>query len=220
MSTRPAAGVDEGRVGDTAPTAAQSGAPDVGTVLLLSWVSLLWMSAEGALALYAGARAHSVSLTAWALGSVIEGLASVIVIWRLTGHRRLSPTAERWARRGVGVSFWLLTAFITGEAVRDLLGSHTLESTTLGLVVTAASVVVMPGLGLAKRRLGVRLASSATAGEGTQNLMCAAQAAAVLVGLAVHAATGIDWFDPVIALALAAWAVQEGREAWRGEDCC
>ena len=193
---------------------------EVRTVLLLSWVSLVWMTAEGVLGLYAGMRAHSVSLVAWALGSVIEGLASVIVIWRFTGHRRLSETAERRAQRGVAVSFWLLAAFITAEAVRDLVGSHTVESTTLGLVVTAASVVVMPGLGVAKRRLGARLDSDATAGEGTQNLMCAAQAVAVLVGLAIHAATGIDWLDPVIALGLAAWAVQEGREAWAGEECC
>ena len=192
----------------------------VRAVLLLSWVSLLWMTAEGVLGLYAGVRAHSVSLLAWALGSVIEGLASVIVIWRFTGRRRLSETAERRAQRGVGISFWLLAAFITAEATRDLVGAHRVDTTTLGLVVTAASVVVMPGLGVAKRRLGARLDSDATAGEGTQNLMCAAQAAAVLVGLAVHAATGIDWIDPVIALALAVWAVQEGREAWQGEECC
>jgi divalent metal cation (Fe/Co/Zn/Cd) transporter len=68
--------------------------------------------------------------------------------------------------------------------------------------------------------LGARLDSAAPAGEGTQNLLCAAQAAAVLFGVAVHAAFGINWLDPVIALALAAWAVREGREAGSGEDCC
>jgi divalent metal cation (Fe/Co/Zn/Cd) transporter len=192
----------------------------VRTVLLLSWVSLLWMTGEGAVGLYSGLRAHSVSLVAWALGSAIEGLASVIVIWRFTGSRRLSETAERRAQRGVAVSFWLLAVGITAEAVRDLLGSATEETTALGLAVTAASLVVMPGLGVAKRRMGVRLGSEATAGEGTQNLLCAAQAAAVLVGLAAHAVTGVGWLDPVIALGLAAWSVLEGREAWEGEDCC
>jgi divalent metal cation (Fe/Co/Zn/Cd) transporter len=78
----------------------------------------------------------------------------------------------------------------------------------------------MPALGLAKRRLGRQLGSGATAGEGTQNLLCAAQGAAVLVGLAANAAVGAGWLDPVIALGLAAWAVKEGREAWRGEACC
>ena len=98
--------------------------------------------------------------------------------------------------------------------------TSTEQTTTLGLVVTAASLVVMPVLGVTKRRLGARLGSGATAGEGTQNLLCAAQAAAVLVGLAVYALTGIEWLDPVIALGLAAWSVQEGREAWEGEECC
>jgi divalent metal cation (Fe/Co/Zn/Cd) transporter len=189
-------------------------------VLLLSWASLLWMVGEGVLGLVSGVGAHSVSLVAWALGSVVEGLASVVVIWRFTGSRRLSGTAERRAQRGVAVSFWLLAAGIAAEAVRDLLGTPQVGTTALGLAVTAASLVVMPGLGLAKRRLGARLGSGATAGEGTQNLLCAAQAAAVLAGLAVHAATGVSWVDPVIALGLAAWAVREGRAAWAGEDCC
>lgn len=189
-------------------------------VLALSWVSLLWMTAEGLIGLYSGFRAHSVSLMAWALGSAVEGLASVIVIWRFTGGRRLSETAELRAQRAVAVSFWLLSVAITAEAVRDLVGGPSERTSTLGIAVTAASVVVMPGLGWVKRRLGHRLGSGATAGEGTQNLLCAAQAAAVLVGLAVHAATGIDWVDPVVALGLAAWSVREGREAWNGEDCC
>jgi divalent metal cation (Fe/Co/Zn/Cd) transporter len=192
----------------------------VRTVLLLSWLSLLWMVAEGVLGLWSGVQAHSVSLVAWALGSAIEGLASVVVIWRFTGARRLSDTAERQAQRGVAVSFWLLAAGIAIESVRDLLGTPSVATTALGLGVTAASLVVMPGLGLAKRRLAVRVGSTATAGEGTQNLMCAAQAAAVLTGLVVHAATGISWLDPVIALLVAAWSVQEGRDAWHGEDCC
>lgn len=84
--------------------------------------------------------------------------------------------------------FWLLAAFITAEAKTDLLRSHP----ALGMGLTAVGVVVMPGLGVAKRRLGARRDSEATVGEGTQNLMCAAQAAAVLVGLALHAATGVD----------------------------
>lgn len=190
----------------------------VRTVLLLSWVSLLWMVGEGALGLYSGLRAHSVSLVAWALGSAIEGLASIIVIWRFTGGRQLSETAEQRAQRAIAVSFWLLAAFITAEAGRDLWSGSTQETTTLGLVVTAASLAVMPALGMAKRRLGARLGSAATAGEGTQNLQCAAQAAAVLVGLGVHALTGVEWLDPVIALGLAAWSVQEGREAWEAEE--
>lgn len=198
----------------------QGGGRAVRAVMWLSVASLLWMTAEGALGLWAGVTANSVSLVGWAFGSVIEGLASIIVIWRFTGTRRLCETAERRAQQGVAVSFWLLAPYIAVAAVRDLLGTHDVSSTALGVVVTASSLLVMPGLGLAKRRLAARVGSVATAGEGTQNLLCAAQALAVLIGLGVHAATGADWVDPVIALLLAAWAVREGRGAWRGGDCC
>ncbi|MGO8885953.1 MAG: hypothetical protein ACLPUO_12830 [Streptosporangiaceae bacterium] len=107
------------------------------------------------------------------------------------------------------------------EAVRDLAGHHPAATSVLGIVLTASSVVIMPVLGTAKRRLGQRLGSGATAGEGTQNLMCAAQAAAVLAGLVIVAAWPGGWpVDPVIALGIAAWSVWEGTRSWRGADCC
>jgi divalent metal cation (Fe/Co/Zn/Cd) transporter len=186
----------------------------------LSWVSLLWMTAEGALGLVAGIRTQSVSLVGWALGSVIEALASIIVIWRFTGARTRSETAEAQARRAVAVSFFLLAPYIAVQAVRDLLVGHQSAVSSLGIAVTVASLLVMPLLGVAKQRLGRVLDSGATAGEGVQNLMCAAQAGAVLVGLAVTATVGWSWVDPAIALLLAGWAVKEGVEAWNSKDCC
>ena len=102
--------------------------------------------------------------------------------------RTLSETAERRAQRGVAVSFWLIAPYIAAESVRNLLGEHRAETTVIGIVLTAIAVVQMPLLGYAKHRLGERLGSAATAGEGTQNYLCAAQAAAVLIGLAVTAA--------------------------------
>jgi divalent metal cation (Fe/Co/Zn/Cd) transporter len=210
------------RCGDDCGTEVSAGGHGgaVHRVLLLSWASLLWMTVEGAVGLYAGIQANSISLIGWALGSVIEGLASVIVIWRFTGGRRRSQTAERTAQRAVAVSFWLLAPYLAVEGVRDLIGNHRLGTSVLGVAVTASSLVVMPALGLVKRRLGRHLGSDATAGEGTQNLLCAAQAAAVLLGLGIHVATGVSWVDPVIALALAAWAIREGSAAWRGKECC
>jgi divalent metal cation (Fe/Co/Zn/Cd) transporter len=187
----------------------------------LAWASLAWMTAEGVLGLVAGFTAGSIALTGWALGSAIEAVASVIVVWRFTGSRALSETAERRAQKAVAVSFWLLAPYIVIEAVRDLAGPHPAAASVLGIAVTASSVVVMPVLGTVKRRLGQRLHSAATAGEGTQNLMCAAQAAAVLIGLAVVAAWPGGWpVDPVIALGIAAWSAWEGARSWRGEDCC
>lgn len=187
----------------------------------LAWASLAWMTAEGVAGLVAGFAAGSVALVGWALGSVIEALASVIVIWRFTGSRILSETAERRAQQAVAVSFWILAPYIVMQAVRDLAGHHPAAASVLGIVLTASSVVIMPVLGTVKRRLGQRLGSGATAGEGTQNLMCAAQAAAVLAGLVVVAAWPGGWpADPVIALGIAAWSVWEGTRSWRGADCC
>lgn len=178
------------------------------------------MTAEGALGLLAGIQAGSISLLGWALGSVIEGLASVVVIWRFTGSRALSDTAEGRAQKAVGVSFFLLAPYLGIESVRDLLGRHLAHASQLGIAVTAVSLLAMPVLGIAKRRLAAVLGSGATAGEGEQNLLCAAQAGAVLIGLAATATLGWSWVDPAVALLLAGWAAREGVEAWRGEDCC
>lgn len=186
----------------------------------LAWVSLLWMCAEGALGLWQGFIAGSVSLIGWALGSAVEGLASAIVVWRFSGSRTLSDTAERRAQRGVAISFWLIAPYIAFESVRNLLSGARPETTVIGMVLTAVALVLMPLLGWAKRTLARRLDSRATAGEGTQNYLCAAQSAAVLLTLAVIAVwPGGWWLDPVVGLAIAGVAVREGVEAWRGEDC-
>jgi divalent metal cation (Fe/Co/Zn/Cd) transporter len=187
----------------------------------LAWGSLAWMGAEGAIGLAAGISAGSIALIGWALGSVIEALASIVVVWRFTGSRTLSESAERRAQKAVAVSFWLLAPYVTAEAINDLTSHHAASTSLAGIILTAASVIVMPGLGIAKRRLGERLDSGATAGEGTQNLMCAAQAAAVLIGLAVIAIWPGGWpIDPIVALLIAAWSVWEGRKSWQGSDCC
>ncbi len=187
----------------------------------LSWASLAWMGAEGAVGLWQGLAAGSVALTGWALGSAVESLASVIVIWRFTGARTLSATAERRARQAVAGSFCLLAPYIAAESAWHLANGHHAGTTAIGIALTAVALIVMPVLGRAKHRLGARLGSAATAGEGTQNYLCAAQAAAVLLGLAVTAAwPGGWWADPVVGLAIAAAAAWEAVQAWRGHDCC
>jgi divalent metal cation (Fe/Co/Zn/Cd) transporter len=191
-----------------------------GQALWFSWTSLLWMTLEGGVGLYAGTRADSISLTGWALSSVVEGLASVIVIWRLTGSRTLSSTSERQAQKAVAVSFWLLAPYIAVRAVWDLIDGTHATASSLGIVLTASSVLIMPVLAKAKHHLGQRLDSGATSGEGTQNLLCAYLAAAVLLGLAANRLVGGWWLDPLIALVLAGVALREGRGAWQGKDCC
>jgi divalent metal cation (Fe/Co/Zn/Cd) transporter len=178
------------------------------------------MTVEGVVGIAAGIAAGSVALIAWGLASGIEGLASVIVIWRFTGSRTQSETSELRAQRAVAISFFLLAPYVAAEALHTLITRAHPETTVVGIGLTASSVVLMPVLGRAKRRLGEQLGSGATAGEGTQNLLCALQAAAVLGGLAANVAWGAWWLDPVIALFIAYVAVREGRDAWAGEGCC
>jgi divalent metal cation (Fe/Co/Zn/Cd) transporter len=186
----------------------------------LAWASLVWMTVEGTVGLVAGFQANSIALVGWALSSVVEGLASVIVIWRFTGPRTLSETAEARAQKAVAISFWLLAPYVAIESIRNLLTRETPETTLLGIGLTISSLLLMPALGIAKQRLGNRLSSSATAGVGTQNLLCAYLAGAVLVGLVGNSLWGWWWLDPVAGLLVAAVAIKEGREAWRGENCC
>jgi divalent metal cation (Fe/Co/Zn/Cd) transporter len=186
----------------------------------LAWVSILAMLTEGVVGLWQGLAVGSIALTGWALGSLPEALASAMVAWRFSGSRTLSPTAERRAQIGVAWSFWLTAPYIAAESIHHLLDAHHAETSVIGIALTMASLVLMPMLGRAKHRLAVRLGSAATAGEGTQNYLCGAQAAAVLVGLAVVASwPSCWWFDPVIGLGIAAVAIWQGVRSWRGEDC-
>jgi divalent metal cation (Fe/Co/Zn/Cd) transporter len=185
----------------------------------LSWLSLGWMTVEGAVAITAALIAGSVALLGFGIDSAIEGLASVIVIWRFTGSRRLSDHAELRAQKAVAISFFLLAPYIAQDAVRALIAGDHPSTSWVGIALSVSSIVVMPLLGRAKQRVAERLGSDATAGEGAQNLLCAYMAAGVLVGLGANAAVGWWWLDPVIAFAIAAIAVREGREVWAGEGC-
>jgi divalent metal cation (Fe/Co/Zn/Cd) transporter len=179
------------------------------------------MAAEGVIGLIAGLDAHALSVIIWAAGSFVEGLASIIVIWRFTGSRTRSQTSEQSARRLVAGSFLLLIPFFVYEAIHRLIVGSDTKTSALGMAVTASAIVVMPLLGSVKLRLADRLGSAATAGEGVQNLMCAAQAAAALVAL-IGASAGLGVLDPIAALVVAAIASQESLKLWRGEsdDCC
>jgi divalent metal cation (Fe/Co/Zn/Cd) transporter len=187
---------------------------------LLSWLSLAWMGAEGAIAITAGVLAGSIALIGFGVDSAIEGVASLVIVWRFSGHRLVSPAAERRAQKLVAVQFFLLAPYVGFEAVQHLVTGHEPEVTVLGMVLTATSLVGMPFLGIAKQRLAKTLESSATRGEGAQNLLCAYLAGAVFLGLAGNALFGWWWLDPIAALLISAAAVREGLETWSGEACC
>ena len=124
------------------------------------------------------------------LDSGIEALASIIVIWRFTGTRLMGEGAERRAQQLVAVSFYLLAPYIAAEAIWGLAAGELAETSIAGLALTAGTGIFEPALGVAKRRIGARLGSGATAGEGTQNLLCAYLAIAVFTGLAANTLFG------------------------------
>ncbi|HXG76146.1 MAG TPA: cation transporter [Gaiellaceae bacterium] len=190
-----------------------------GRARLLSWVSLAWMALEGAIAVVAGVLAGSIALVAFGLDSAIEGFASVVIVWRFSGGRLHSEAAERRAQKLVAAQFFLLAPYVTVEAGHALVTGERADTSWLGIALVTASALGMPALGLAKRRLAVTLGSPATRGEGTQNLLCAALALAVLAGLLGNALLGLWWLDPVAALVVAGVALHEGVETWRGEGC-
>lgn len=177
------------------------------------------MTAEGAIAIVAGILAGSIALIGFGIDSAIEGLASVVIIWRFWGARALSETAERRAQKLVAVQFFILAPYVGLEALRSLVTGHEAEVSWLGIGLTIGSTIFMPLFGVAKRRVGQQLGSSATVSEGAQNMLCAYLAIAVLAGLLGNALWGLWWLDPVAALFIAYVAVREGREAWNGEEC-
>jgi divalent metal cation (Fe/Co/Zn/Cd) transporter len=182
---------------------------------LLSWVTLAWMAVEGGVAIGAAIVSGSVALLDFGLDSGIEAIASIIVIWRFTGTRLASPTSARRAQQLVAISFYLLAPYIAAEAVRALASGDRAETSVVGLILTVGTAILEPGLGMAKRRIGASLGSSAMAGEGTQNLLCAYLAIAVFAGLAANSLLGVWWLDGAVALGIACWAVIEGRRALR-----
>ena len=189
-------------------------------VKLLSWLSLAWMTVEGAVAIVAGIVASSIALVGFGLDSAIEGFASVIIIWRFTGSRVFSHAAEQRAQKLVAAQFFLLAPYVTYESLAALIGGEHPDVSWVGIGLAVGSVVFMPMLGIAKQRLADEIGSAATAGEGRQNMLCAYLAGALLVGLLGNALVGAWWLDPAVGLLIAAVAVSEGLDAWRGEGCC
>lgn len=185
----------------------------------LAWASLAWLMVEGTVGVVAGLVAGSIALVGFGLDSAIEGLASVIVVWRFTGSRTLSDQSERRAQRWVAVSFYLLAPYVAFESVHALIAEHHAETSVVGIVLTSGTLVICPGLGIAKQRIGDRLGSLATKGEGKQNLLCAGLAAGVLVGLLANTSLGIWWLDPTVGLVIALACLLGGRQTWRGEGC-
>jgi len=185
----------------------------------LARLGLAWHGIEAAVAIGAGIAASSIALIGFGADSLVESMAGVVLLWRLGERRADSERAERRAQRLIGLSFWLIAAYVGVEAVRSLIGGDEPSVSYLGIGLAAVTLVTMPLLAAAKSRVAHQLGSAATRSEGRQNLLCAYLSAALLIGLGANAAFGWWWADPVTALLIAGVALNEGRDAWRGEGC-
>lgn len=173
---------------------------------------------EAVVALAAGTAASSSALIGFGLDSVVEVSSAAAVAWQFAG--RDPENRERVALRVIACSFFGLAAFVTADAVRSLLGSAPAEHSTIGLVLAAVSLSIMPVLSSAQRRAGRELGSASAVADSKQTLLCTYMSAVLLIGLALNSWLGWWWADPVAALIIAAVAVKEGTAAWRGDTCC
>ncbi len=179
----------------------------------LEYASMAWMVAEAAVAITAGVLASSIALTGFGLDSVIEFFAATIVVWQLSGEDR-----ETRAVRLIGVTFFVLAAYLTAESIRDLLTHARPGQSAAGLAITAAALIVMPVLAIAKRRTGQALGNRTLIADSAETAFCAYTSAATLAGVGLNTALGWWWADPLAALVIAALAVKEGIEAWHDDD--
>ena len=185
---------------------------------LLAAASVSYNVIEAVIAITAGLVAGSVALFGFGLDSIVEVSSGLIMLWQF--RHKFPESREGQALRLMAFSFFALAAYVTFESVRALAGGHDPDSSPVGIALAAASLVIMPFLSWAQRRTGRALGSNAVVADSTQTLLCTYLSAVLLVGLVLNATRGWSWADSIAGLVIAAVAIKEGREAWRGEGCC
>ena len=187
-------------------------------IRLLVALTIAYNVVEAVIALTAGAAASSSALVGFGLDSVIEISSAAAVAWQFGGP---DPEArERIALKVIAASFFALAAYVGVDAVRSLFGTGEAEPSRVGIVLAAVSLLVMPMLSYVQRRAGRELGSRSAVADSKQTLLCSYLSGAVLLGLIANAWLGWAWADPAAALVIAAAALREGRDAWRGDTCC
>lgn len=173
---------------------------------------------EAVVALTEGARVSSTALIGFGLDSVIEVSSAAAVAWQFAGR---DPEArEKVALRIVAFSFFGLATYVAVDAIRSPLGIGEAQHSTIGIALAALSLVIMPVLSYAQRRAGRELGSLSAVADSKQTLLCTYLSAVLLVGLLLNSIFGWSWADPIAGLVIAAVAVREGLEAWKGDTCC
>jgi len=189
--------------------------------LRLAQFTVAYNVVEGAVAITAGILAGLVSLIGFGVDSGIESAASVLVGLRLAArlrHGEADEAKERRALKAVAVTFFVLAAYVTIEGTRSLINGETPDNSTVGIILLAASVIVMPLLARAKRRVGEALGGDQLIlADAAETKICVLLSISTLLGLGLFALTGAAWLDPVAGFVIALFAIHEGREAWEGE---
>jgi divalent metal cation (Fe/Co/Zn/Cd) transporter len=185
---------------------------------MLAGASVTYNAVEGVIAVAAGLVAGSLALIGFGLDSAVEVSSGLIILWQF--RHRLPESRERQALRLIAVSFLALAAYIGFESARALLTGSEPEASPVGIALAVASLLVMPWLAWAQRSTGRALHSGSVVADSNQTLLCTYMSAVLLAGLVLNAAFGWWWADPVAGLAIAAIALKEGRDAWKGEGCC
>lgn len=190
-------------------------------IRLLVAATITYNVAEAAVALTAGTLASSAALIGFGLDSVIEVSSAAAVAWQFSAtDHEVREAREKVTLRIIAFSFFALAAYITADAVRALTGSGEAQHSVPGIALAAASLIVMPFLSAAQRRAGRELGSATAVADSRQTLLCTYLSAVLLLGLLANGLLGWSWADPAAALVIAAVALKEGRDAWRGGTCC
>ncbi len=184
---------------------------------LLAGASVAYNTGEAVVAITAGVAASSVALVGFGLDSIVEMSSGLIILWQF--HHRVPQARERQALRLIAVSFFALAGYVSVESLRSLAGGEAAAHSTVGIVLAAVSLIVMPFLSWAQRRTGRQLGSKAVVADSKQTLLCTYLSAVLLLGLLANSALGWWWADPLVGLVVAGLAVKEGRDAWRGDAC-
>ena len=184
----------------------------------LEYFTLGWNLLEALVAVVAGGIAGSIALIGFGVDSLIECVSGAVLLWRLSSPVH-DESREKLALRLVGVSFFVLAAYVGVEAVKSLVTREPPDASIPGIVLSILSLIVMPLLARAKRRVAADIGSRALVADSRQTDLCAYLSAILLVGLALNALFGWWWADPVAALIMAPIIAREGVEAWRGEVC-
>lgn len=185
---------------------------------LIAGASVAYNIIEAIVAISAGTIAGSVALVGFGLDSLVEVASGLVILWQF--RHAIPQSRERAAQRAIAISFFALAAYVGVEAVRALASGEQPATSSVGIVIAALSLVIMPVLSLAQRATGRELGSRSVQADGMQTLLCTYLSAVLLIGLVINAATGWWWADPIAALVIAAVALREGVQTWRGDGCC